>query len=359
MTIYDLFEDGILNLPLERNAIQFRPYIKDLFAQFTTKVDSLQLSSFYPVGDKDKIKTLVDGIKDCIDLYYDGRPMESYQRLVKSFDESAITIPLLSKNIDLGKRNFYRLRIQDKNGGYRLNKKELFHIPFDKRNLIKTQRFSIPGYPCLYLANSIYVAWEEMRRPELTKLHSVRLRTRKKIKCLDLTNTFYQKNFDRTNMDEQTLLGQLFTWPLIAVCSVKVPDSDAAFKPEYIIPQMILQWVKNEKIHQAIKFSSTHIDQNNTKTSGEFFNLVIPVISECDNGHCTEIQQMFTSTEVLSWQLYQASSGGPNAGNWGVSVKVNPEVNGIEFISGVITPYEHSSLAALEHQLNNMKMRRF
>jgi hypothetical protein len=358
MSINDLFEDGILNLPLERNG-DFRPFIKKLFSDFITKVDSLQLSTFFPDKDKDKIKILVKGIQQCIDTYLDGRPTKAYQRLVKSFNDSGVAIEILLKDNDLGKRSLYRLRIQDKNGGYRLNKDELFHIPFHKRDLIKTQRFSIPGYPCLYLANSIYVAWEEMRRPELTKLHSVRLQTQRNIKYLDLCNTFYQKNFDRTNMDEPALLRHLLAWPLIAVCSVKVPDSDAAFKPEYIIPQMVLQWVKNEKKHEAIRFSSTHIDQNRTQTFGEFFNLVMPVITDSDNGHCPEIQKIFTSTEVLSWQLYQASSGGPNGTNWGVSHSINDDVKGIEFISGVLTPYEQSSLASLEHQLNSMILTRF
>lgn len=359
MIIYDLFEDGILNLPLERNDKQFRPFINELFTNFVSKVDSLTLSTFYPDEDKDRIKALVEGIKDCINLYLDGSPMEAYQRLIKSFDESNITITFLSKDNDLDKRSLYRLRVYDKNTGYRLSKNELFHIPFNLRNLIKTQRFSIPGYPCLYLANSIYVAWEEMRRPELTKLLSVRFQTQRKIKYLDLSNTVYQKNYDRTNMDEQSLLFHLTAWPLIAACSVKVPDSDAAFKPEYIIPQMVLQWVKNEKRHEAIKFSSTHIDQNRTQTTGEFFNLVMPVITDCDYGHCIEIKKIFTSTEVLSWQLYHASSGGPNSQNWGVSHSINDDVKDIEFISGVLTPYEHSSLAALEHQLNNMALTNF
>ena len=359
MNIYDLFEDGILNLPLERNTKQFRPFVNELFTDFISKIDSLQLSTFFPEKDKDKIKTLVDGLKECINLYFDGRPMDAYQSLIKSFDESTVAFSFLSKNNNLGKRNLYRLRVHDENAGYRFNKNELFHIPFDKRNLIKTQRFSIPGYPCLYLANSIYVAWEEMRRPELTKLHSVRLATQRKIKYLDLSNTFYQKKFDRTNLDESNLLLHLTAWPLIAACSIKVPDSDAAFKPEYVIPQMVLQWVKNEKKHQAIKFSSTHIDQNRTQTSGEFFNLVLPVITDCDDGYCPDIQKMFRSTEVLSWQLYQASTGGPNSGNWGISHKINDDVKGIEFINGLVTPYEQSSLAALEHQLNNMKLTRF
>lgn len=105
MSINDLFEDGILNLPLERGKDQFRPFINKLFADFITKVDSLQLSTFFPDKDKDKIKVLVTGIQQCIDMYFDGRPMEAYQRLVKSFNDSGVAIEILLKDNDLGKRS--------------------------------------------------------------------------------------------------------------------------------------------------------------------------------------------------------------------------------------------------------------
>lgn len=46
---------------------------------------------------------------------------------------------------------------------------DMFHVPFEKRHLIPTSRFSLPGLPCLYLANSIYTCWEELDRPNLLK----------------------------------------------------------------------------------------------------------------------------------------------------------------------------------------------
>lgn len=359
MTIHELFQDGILNLPLEPNNEPFRIFLKKLFQDFKIKIDGLDLSTLVPEKDKRVIEKLVLGIESCIDTYYDGHPMEAYEILSNSFRESKPVMEFLTKNKDLGKTNLYRLRIEDKNAGYHISKDELFHIPFHKRHLVKTQRFSIPGYPCFYLANSIYVAWEEMRRPQLTKLYSMRLKTQRKIKYLDLSTDIYQKNFDSSSLDEYSLLRHLQSWPLFAACSVKVKETDAAFKPEYIIPQMVLQWVRNEKQHQAIKFSSTHIDQNKSKTTGLFYNLVIPVITNCDDGFCKEIQKMFKSTEVVSWQLFQASTGGPNSTTFGTNDKINHDVDEIELIKGHAMPYERTSLAALEHQLNQMHLEEF
>ena len=61
--------------------------------------------------------------------------------------------------------NFYRVRQLP--SIYEVEAKELFHIPISKRGIVKTQRYSIPGYPCLYLGKSIYGCWEEMRRPPM------------------------------------------------------------------------------------------------------------------------------------------------------------------------------------------------
>ena len=38
---------------------------------------------------------------------------------------------------------------------------DLFHIPYSERYLVKNERFSISGQPCLYLATSLNIAWKE------------------------------------------------------------------------------------------------------------------------------------------------------------------------------------------------------
>ena len=57
-------------------------------------------------------------------------------------------------NLFLDKCDLYRLRT-DHLDTY--NDGELFHVPFEKREFVSTQRFSIPGYPALYLSELLYV----------------------------------------------------------------------------------------------------------------------------------------------------------------------------------------------------------
>ena len=67
------------------------------------------------------------------------------------------------------------------------------------------------------------------------------------------------------------------TWPLIASCSIQVNDYTDNFKPEYIIPQFLLQWARDNKEIDGIRYSSTHIERNSLQGHSGLSNLVLPV----------------------------------------------------------------------------------
>ena len=61
--------------------------------------------------------------------------------------------------------SLYRIRVKRDDEKYvEFNYSDMFHIPLDKKGIIHTQRYSSPGYPCLYVGESIYACWEEMHR---------------------------------------------------------------------------------------------------------------------------------------------------------------------------------------------------
>src|SRR5690606_36080601 len=99
-------------------------------------------------------------------------------------------------------------------------------------------------------------------------------------------------------------------FPLIACCSVKVKNPEDTFKPEYIIPQLLLQWVRNNDRIDGIKYKSTHLTPELYKQEGELSNLVIPVKSNQAKGYCKHSKSLFEMTEVVSWQLHEYALGG-------------------------------------------------
>ena len=72
-----------------------------------------------------------------------------------------ITIGILPKGARL-----YKARVAESN--YLFSQDEMFHIPYEKRNKIGNQRFSVSGLPCLYLGSSSYICWEELGRVDFS-----------------------------------------------------------------------------------------------------------------------------------------------------------------------------------------------
>lgn len=178
----------------------------------------------------------------------------------------------------------------------------MFHIPLDKRGIVKTQRYSTPGYPCLYLGSSIYGCWEEMQQPKFDDLMISGFKTMRDINVLDLRTPSID------DFKDEQLANVLLRLPLIIACSIIVANPQDDFKPEYIIPQLLIEVIisnnRNErknkdisKIILGVLFTSTHIN-NTFKFSDRIFdNLAIPVLdTSSSKGHCNILAECFSLT---------------------------------------------------------------
>lgn len=353
MEIENYLSSEFVKLPKSyTNEIGFLEFIKKILNDYRKQINA---ATFPTSFDKSKIIIRLDRLTDkvisSIKSYYYGSPFDAYRKLRDALRST--TDYWIGQKITY-QRNFYRLRVHDYN--YPLSRQELFHIPFNQRGIIKTQRFSIPGFPSLYLSNSVYVAWEELRRPSLDQLQASRFTNFYEISYIDLTNSRYNGNYDLSN-NLHKLESDILMWPIIAACSIKVNNYNNNFKPEYIVPQLLLQWIRNNKAVHGIKFSSTHIDLKEKKSIGDFFNLVIPVIENKETGYCSELSKLFKMTDVLSWQIQQFAFGGPGIVQmYTAQTKINPEIERIELIKNNNMPYDFSPLASLELTLNSMKL---
>lgn len=80
---------------------------------------------------------------------------------------------------------FFRMRgsesyhVYDRNG--------LFQIPNNIIKLVGKQRFNQDGVPCLYLGESLYCAWEEVRRKDFEQVNFSGFQNTKKLSVLDFT----------------------------------------------------------------------------------------------------------------------------------------------------------------------------
>ena len=127
----------------------------------------------------------------------------------------------------------YRLReISSKENAQIL---DFYHIPFTQRYLMRTFRYSIPGYPSLYVASSVYGAWEEMGREKINKYGYIAFKAKQDLKLLDLRWRF-DEEFSK---DKEQLMLYILKLPIIIACSMQLRNSSERYVPEYIFPQQI------------------------------------------------------------------------------------------------------------------------
>lgn len=81
--------------------------------------------------------------------------------------------------------SLYRIRVKGDSEKYlEFKYSDMFHIPLNKKGIIRTQRYSSSGYPCLYVGESIYACWEEMHRSNFDLCMVSRLETTMSLKYL-------------------------------------------------------------------------------------------------------------------------------------------------------------------------------
>ena len=196
-------------------------------------------------------------------------------------------------------------KARESHTNYLYNKDELFHIPYDKRDRIGNQRFSISGMPCLYLATSSYVCWEELGRVEFSSCNFCGFSNKKVVPVYDFTLP-----------TEVSVFADIRRICAILACSLSA-KRDALFKEEYILPQCILQalilkhhYYPIDRKLFAVKYLSVHafngdadcleIDFNNPTWVKRLINYVFPAASSDKNGFNQILRDLFVQTNTIT-----------------------------------------------------------
>lgn len=250
----------------------------------------------------DRIKVLNECIILTVNKYLDGKPYEASKYFADTLDNIYLN-KLQFEYIIPEKTLFFRAREKSK---YQYSKKELFHIPFQKRNYASTSRYSIPGVPALYLGDNTYTCWEEINRPNFKELYYSVFENVSELNTIQILRTedlLMIINSDVTeNFKIFFVLQFLIYFPISIACSIKVKDRNANFKPEYIIPQMLLEYVIQNNRIDGIKFPSTKINYNNLKNVPAY-NYIFPIKKSQDFDYCPILKEKFILSEPSSLEL--------------------------------------------------------
>lgn len=242
--------------------------------------------------------------------FQSGQITKCYDAIYELLYESPFTEELVSQTEIPDNSYFFRMRGCENE--YLFSKEEMFHIPFEKRQIISNQRYSLSGYPCLYMGKSLYVCWEELNRPKIDTANLIALKTLRQMLLLDLRMP-----------KELNSISDYYRLPLIIACSVKFSAPNSSYKPEYVISQAVLHAIiqKNncdyslDNYNGIIYYSShTHNHQCLFKDSELFENIVVPTVNNTTDpnaekifhdGFCPVLCNTFETTLPISLNTFQ------------------------------------------------------
>lgn len=264
---------------------------------------------------KNRIYNICERLLQCIEIYYKGLPQKAYLEFEK----------LIKKNFDdkirfsdytiywMGEKTFYRAVPINDNRQY--GRDRCFHVPYNMREKVSTSRYSIPGHPSLYLSDSLELCVEEvninsnllfsrfeLKQDNNTKLEVVDLSLEIEdiIKILEKSTNIY-------SFSEELIFGFLMRLPIQIACSFMRTDRTNSFAVEYVIPQLLMQWVKanaDENSIVGIKYKSCA----NKYSSKLGNNYVFPSsgIVQDNNKFCPTLSKKFYLTKPLYSKDYES-----------------------------------------------------
>lgn len=240
------------------------------FVQQTSQIDEDELKAklnengifFKPPYTKKRFENLIQLINklslEILHLCYQGAIFSAGDLLYK----------LLGGNTKLGRYlagpyfNCFKYEIKKEAVYYRMrdddeNVTDCWHVPFHCRRLASTGRYSIAGFPSLYLADSLITASKELGK--LQKKHrwysEFTLKDGKKLFLLDLSTP---TKHEIAEMNDFQKIAFILTYPMRLLCSVKTKQSGNPNNEEYFIPQLISHALLMEKkLSEGILYTST------------------------------------------------------------------------------------------------------
>ena len=269
-----------------------------------------------------------------------GLPARAYAR-VKELMGLLEQFPLYASHAELepsammtGTVPLYRVVRVEENKVF--PRKRIFHPPYSLRRRIATNRYSIAGYPSLYLATTVELADLENglfshRQPAIAarfSLNTVYIRAiEQSIRILDLSWTPQaladpgsaekikesRKRFEDLADASDRISGSsakghaperyLLRYPLLAACSY-IRVKREGFAPEYILPQLLTQWLRQELDAElvGIKYFSCYTEHAATLGANYCFPATGDTILRDKGGeesYCPVLNEAFLLTEPV------------------------------------------------------------
>jgi len=365
--LIEILNHPINNVPIEpSNELYYPNYVKKKLNDWTEYYSEFirpAMASINPgsvESDEDlseRLKQLKNGILDTLQLYYEGKVLKATNKFNSVLD--TLFYPLLKPVDSIAQgTSFYRARVDDHKG---FKRQDLFHCPFEDRHKLGTNRYSVPGLPALYLGGSTYVCWEEFQRHRFRDLYYSRLinnNTLNVIKIIRMADLL--KDLEgKSPMDALPYIWRyILLFPITIASCICVKYREGKFKPEYIISQLLLQFVAEETELDGIMYPSTNVDYSKL-TNVPAYNYVFPVKTVLEQGFCPILKEKFSITEPTSLELDELLFNTDEAmsDTYPNPSKVDRTPRALRFFEGTIQGYHFTSFGLIEKRLKQRPLK--
>jgi len=247
----------------------------------------------------------------------------------------------------------FRIREAENNTSF--TQKDLFHIPFQHRRIVRSNRYSASGKPCLYLGSSLAVCMHELNKPlhESVNMHASAFKIKKKdnIKILEIGISpfviaeFTEDLFVSLYKGKPTFVfDKIFmTWVLNAACSIKVDNPQDNYKQEYIIPQLLTEWISTSTDYDGICYMSTKVHDVGTNDYTLYRNYVFPTKERKESGYCPYLWNLFDVSKPKNISAYKDQIQGSSSAAYSINIHES-----IIDIDGKNIPYKECELGKME-----------
>lgn len=344
------------------------------------------LSYFSEAEDKkflQELNEIKDNVLNAIQDYYTGElknACDKIEKLVKKFEKNGLIVDDVDshfifkwtiseqgirKGRNISQVDLYKARIGD--GVESFKASDMIHIPFNKRGLVATQRFSIAGLPCMYLATSTYCCWKELGMPSDNKFNVSYVKL-KNIKLFNLAvnlNFLKDEKIKETDFSDfpitpDTFLKEYFKlWLLNLACSYTVKERYRNFKSEYIVPQLIMLALKKNDI-DGVVYCSRKIDEQPSSLWLMPKNLNVAIIGKYDKEKCEKIllkNNMCITDSVNYNEFKQLNPKGKIKKRTKSSDIFVNKINGVQ-IAGKHYPYDYTKFYDFEEYIKSLAEKR-
>lgn len=271
-----------LYLPIRWDGVDFSLTLDCLFNYYIKQLEiTCDKNEVFGTNIRVEIKEIkrVTGLLiKAVNHYLNGFPSKSYATFERVMDILMKTpLRIYQKSVIEQFDNYSNQRLDDDLKLFRVvsvndnrpyNRERVFHTPYNLRSKVSTSRYSIAGYPSLYLGTSLALCCEEIHMNPYNnfalaskfELERTVEYTNTNIQVIELGvkpqdfflyerpgNESFQRYIPRSLLEQDEVRFAYLLWyPLIAACSFIRTNKNDPFAAEYIIPQLLMQWVRSE-----------------------------------------------------------------------------------------------------------------